>query len=485
MIESPSDNRRWLAVLVCVVAMGSAFRLMQWGAGLNFWGDEILLLVNVLGHDSVRLLTGPLDTVAGNLQVSPPLFLLWLKLTSQWCGTGERVLRLLPQLCSLGSLVGFAVLARRHLSWPSAVVVVAIFAGSNELVYQSGNLKQYSGDVLGAVVLLLAAGDPLKITSRRWWLFVLTGAVSVWFSHTAIFVWLGIAAGVATVATRGRLWPVLIAGAAVVIASFGTMYVVSAHRQSGGVLTTFWLENGAFPDYRSVGGVAGYVFNLPFVLYDRIRKPVSVVLVLPACIGLWSLWRRREPGLLLAWWLPAAINFVLAMLWLYPMAGSRICIYLMPGLLLLCGRGFDAALHWFTGSNLIRLSGTVIWLTCVVTAFVAIGTSVARLGGQPVCRGQVGKPAQFAAVHRTAEEAVLVPTSTQQLEAQFYVPELPTTVYSSDAVRLVPHWYIRGYTPGNAQVGAAPLAELQQRFHADRRFTCYGGEAWYLTPIQK
>jgi hypothetical protein len=494
-------ERGWAVCLVAVVLLGVAFRLTQWGAGLNFWGDEILLLTNVLGHPVGTLLFGPLDSVSGNLQVAPPLFLLGVKASTGWFGTGELVTRLLPQLSAIAGLLGFAFLARRHLSAPAAVLLTAAFAGSNELVYQSANLKQYSGDVLASVVILLALGR--SPASWRWWQLTLAGVVAVWWSHTALFVWVGAAAGIALSrsepATPGEAqpahwpgWRTLAIGGGLVLASFAAMYLLSARKQSGGVLTDFWLNLGAFPDYRSPGSVVLFVLKTPLILYERLRKPFSVVLLLPGLVGLWSLVRGRNWLWLLACTLPPFINFVLAMCWRYPMEGSRICIYLFPGLLLLAGFGLDAVPIKRCGPVTRLVMSMAIWGAVTTVSVAAVGTSIARMFGKPICRGQLGSAARFVVSQSPegqgiGQPLILVASPTQRLEAQFYAPSLPLVVWAEGKPPSVPVWFIRSFTPGKSESGEGgrAMADLRKTFAAERRFKTYGGEVWYLTPLAR
>jgi hypothetical protein len=147
--------------------------------------DEIAVLRNLMDRPWRELLTQPLAYG----QMAPPGFLTVEKLLLGILGPTEYSLRLFPFLCSVASVVVFAMLVRGLLSRAGALASLAMFAVSGPLVLYGSQLKQYSVDVLCACLLSLVAIRYVSTRGRSAaYTFGITGAVCVWFSQSAILV---------------------------------------------------------------------------------------------------------------------------------------------------------------------------------------------------------------------------------------------------------------------------------------------------------
>ena len=172
-----------------------------------------------LNHDDAALVLSIMDRSAWQLaaaldyeQLAPWGFLAAERAVIWLAGTSEPALRLLPFLASLVSVPAFWFLARRQLAQPEAVLATGFFSVSQALVGSAVQVKQYSGEILLSILLLLACSPILdRSTTRRERLIAATcGSVAIWFSFPAVFILLGI--GVVSIAewrsaegTRGRL----------------------------------------------------------------------------------------------------------------------------------------------------------------------------------------------------------------------------------------------------------------------------------------
>lgn len=192
-----SSNLNLAAIAVVVtVALGAAFRLVQYFADRSLWFDEAMLVLNILDRSALHL-TGTLDFE----QLAPIGFLEGEKLATHIFGASELSLRLLPLLFSLLALPVFALLARRVVGTRGAALASCVLACAPGAVYYASEVKQYSGD-LAVAVLLLALGvallDP-ALTPRRRLAAALIGAVAIPFSTSSMFVAGGV---IATLAAR-------------------------------------------------------------------------------------------------------------------------------------------------------------------------------------------------------------------------------------------------------------------------------------------
>lgn len=146
-------SSRYLAIVVSILALGAAIRLVQYAASSSLWVDELFIALNVTRQGWAALLFGPLDLK----QVAPIGFLALEKLATVLLGPTEIALRLFPTLFSLASLVLFWRVSRRFLEGGPLLAALALFAINPVLLWTARNAKQYSGDVMVALLLILFA----------------------------------------------------------------------------------------------------------------------------------------------------------------------------------------------------------------------------------------------------------------------------------------------------------------------------------------
>ena len=122
--------------------------------------------------------------------MSPFGFLIVERLLVRMLGDSRYVVRFVPLVCGIGSLWLFKSLALRWLSSRSALVALALFVLSDDLVYYASELKPYSSDLLVGLCALVASarlarhpGDP-----RSTAIVGLLALAAPWFSFSALFV---------------------------------------------------------------------------------------------------------------------------------------------------------------------------------------------------------------------------------------------------------------------------------------------------------
>jgi hypothetical protein len=139
-----------------MLAVGIFFRLEVYGHGRPYWMDEGSLAGNVVDKrplDFSEPLTGD--------QLAPFGFLIVVRAVVSILGRSPYVTRLLPLVCGILALVAFTVLARRILPRRAALVAIALFAFSDDLIYYSSEFKPYSLDLAVGVAITLVAYDAL------------------------------------------------------------------------------------------------------------------------------------------------------------------------------------------------------------------------------------------------------------------------------------------------------------------------------------
>ncbi|MBX3101189.1 MAG: glycosyltransferase family 39 protein [Bacteroidetes bacterium] len=170
--------------------LGMALLLKVYTDNRNLFLDEQNLASNV-AERSYAALARPLDYE----QAAPPLFLMATKLLTQAWGMYDWVLRLLPLVAGLLSLVLFRATLGRHFRGFETAGGLVLLGTAPLFVLYATEFKQYMTDVLFAVSCLYAA-EKLQpnLHWKHWLLWALLGIVGIWTSMPAVFILCGVLA---------------------------------------------------------------------------------------------------------------------------------------------------------------------------------------------------------------------------------------------------------------------------------------------------
>lgn len=331
----------WAVVLI---AVGAVLRLHQYLLGRSLYVDEAALALNLLDRS-----WGGLWEPLAYEQAAPIGFLLLEKLFIEQLGASEYVLRLLPLLAGLISLILFHRLVVRTLHPFGAMTALAAFALSGGLIYFAADLKPYALDVAVAVGIYLAAlrlGDRGEGTL----LLGLVGAAAVWLSYPALFVLaaVGLTLGVEALRRGNRnLVGRLVGVAGAWLGSFAVMYFATLSESATvSDMQFFWSRDGRFmPLPPTSAEDIRWFYETFFALFRRpIGLPLAGLAALGFLSGVVSLWNRdrRLLAMLLG---PILLTLFASGFQLYPFHG-RVLLFLTPAVLLLIGEG---AAHVYLG----------------------------------------------------------------------------------------------------------------------------------------
>ena len=331
---------------LALILIGIGLRTWQFLADTSLYIDEI-----AVAHDVVR--TAAVDLLLHRLpeQIAPKGFLLATKASISVFGPTDMALRLVAFVCSLISVVAFWRLAMRLPGW-AGPLALALFDTALPLILFGSEVKQYSSDVLAALLLMLMTlrlAEQKQVPFKQLWLFATAGAALVWFSQAAVLV---VAAQIAVLLWLWRGQPGRIADSVTVFVA----WILSASAAA------FVSAESVGPDvrpYLKQYWAAGFMplsldsFATTLWPWDRFMSllgaggPASLGLPLPALsfalvvLGFVVLWRRESlfAACLLA---PIAASMAAAILQQYPFS-DRLVLFLMPALLLALAVGVDAA----------------------------------------------------------------------------------------------------------------------------------------------
>jgi hypothetical protein len=353
----------WLGVLLRVVTFALNFPL---------WGDEAFVAVNLIQR-GYRDLLRPLDYA----QICPILF-LWLELTAiKVLGFSEWSLRLIPTVCSVGSVFLFAHVAGRVTRGTARLLAVAIFSVAYYPVRHGAEVKQYSTDLLAALILLALAIEWLRMPEKQRWLWTLAAVVPlvIGVSHPAVFV-----AGAISLVLVAKAWNTRQKAALlplalynlIMVGSFLALFALFTREQERVYLSTlrsnYWAA--AFPPLgepvKLVGWLAeahtGRMFAYPF---GEARGGSSFT-TLCCVVALVSLFRRGEKAFLALALGPFGFTLLASVLGHYPYGTSaRTMIFVAPAICLLCGLGLSTIIATLPSSQTRR------WALCAAATGLA------------------------------------------------------------------------------------------------------------------
>jgi hypothetical protein len=378
-------NLRRVTSLPFVVALaGSALLLYSTGTARPLWVDEEMLLLNVRDRGFLEL-AGPLW-----LDQSAPLGWLALeRLLLLTFGWSEPAVRLLPAGFGIATLVTAAWIGRRWMGVAGATVFVALCATGQWLVFFTLELKHYSADLLGAVLIPAIAAwaieDDAAFPDRaprriaRWWI---AAALAQWFSNGALFVTPLCATVVAICIARTRnrhaIAATLTGGAAWAASVAANYAIVLRHASANAYLREYWAF--AFPPVaEGMSATLAWISHwfAPFAVKPA-GSGLPELFWLAWAVGVgYAIASRRAHGTMIATVPLAALG--LALLHVVP-PFERIALWIVPSLYAGIAYSADAVFGLFRFT-----SGRARPLTLAasaVTAVVAFGVS-----GDVVWRG--------------------------------------------------------------------------------------------------
>jgi 4-amino-4-deoxy-L-arabinose transferase-like glycosyltransferase len=340
-----------------LVVLGSVFRFAQYLYNRSLWVDESMLATNIITLPFAKLLE-PLHWD----QAAPAGYLAATKTSVLLFGTGEFVLRLLPLLSGILSLLLFLFVARRVMSPEAAPWAVLLFAVADPLIYYSSEVKPYSGDVAVGLLLTLLALRWMDDPSNRGraTILLLVGALSVWFSFGAPFFLAGVGLvmllGIPRERVQRRVLTALLASLLWGL-SFALYYLLSLSSQiESAYLQSWWSRmNGFLPFPPQTLAEAGWPIRKALEVFRNpagLKTPILPLLF--AIVGTITLARRRGPQfVLLAGPILAAL--VASALHRYPFH-SRLILFLAPALILLVAEGLAVTFRYSSRPSLLILT---------------------------------------------------------------------------------------------------------------------------------
>jgi hypothetical protein len=328
---------------VAFLLLGAGIRIYHWAMGRSLWLDEAYLAANVQSRDLVGILH-PLEYN----QSAPSLFLAGTDILTSVLSYDERVLRLLPLVASLLTLVLVWKLGKLSLNQWVLPLVVATVSFAYPFVYYAQELKHYALEVMVVVLVLYLVArlqaSPAEAPARfrhLWW----AGALGLFAAHTAPFV----LAGAGLTALLGKLrrdlplsWTALTVGGM----GWGALFCVNYwFFIRPNYLNPFMLQFWAFAHPGApwtVSGLRDWVFlSNEYLAYVGYSGGFKVLFGGAVFFGVLQAWRTRSLVMVAAVIGLGSYGFAVLM-GKAPFAG-RLALFLFPMALLLAAHGLGCS----------------------------------------------------------------------------------------------------------------------------------------------
>jgi hypothetical protein len=361
-LELSLESLTWM-----IVALGVLLRVWEYLDFRQLYQDEGHLLRNLVGR-------APFDFhhVLEDDQMAPPAFLVIERILVQLPLDVRASGRLFPLICAVISVFLMRGVARRYLDRRAVPIVLALFAMGDHLLYYASEIKQYSTDLVVALLaLLLAAPAPDETDSRhRVHALWILGVVAPWFSFTAIFMLAGIGLHRLVTDLRRndrRQAAMTVAMGGVWLLSFGGCFLLSKSILSSRDFIWVWWNFAFLPipphsraDAILLINTLANIFVHPGSLLTPFALPQTAMLA--SClslVGCYSIGRRWPGGL----WIvlsPLLFGLLASALHQYPFHG-RLIFYVVPTLLMTVAEGTVALGRRTAWPVTLLLAGLLIY----------------------------------------------------------------------------------------------------------------------------
>lgn len=178
----------WLISLVLGIAV--SLRIVVYFQNRALFLDEANVCMDIISKSYLGLFQ-----VYESGQQMPPFVAIFIKSFSLLLGNNEYALRLFPLLVGLGSVYLFFVLSKQFIKTSFGLLFTNwIFATSYLLIQYATEAKQYGTDVFITMLLILFASKSIDkdFSIQKTIIWLLMGAISIWFSMPSIFVLAGV-----------------------------------------------------------------------------------------------------------------------------------------------------------------------------------------------------------------------------------------------------------------------------------------------------
>ncbi len=335
------------------VALGLALRAYHYLRDPSVWGDEAVVILNVLRKGFGELL-GTLT----HAEAAPPLFLWIEKCAGLLLGDSTFAWRLPAFLASCAALLLLVPLARWVLRREAVPWAVFLFACSDRLLWHCCEAKPYAIDVLCATTLLVVyCGTRMWPLNRQLLVYAVLTPVLIFLSFPGSFLSGGLLLSLLPAVWRAKrlsTWLAYGGVALAVLVAFGLLLLGPVRAQRGDQILWYWQDQ--LPDWGDPWSIPTWSLARTFGVCRYCLRPTGGFLAGFAVIGGGLLWRGRQRRLLCLLVVPVALALLASYMHYYPYGHARVEVYATPALVLLIAAGILPVFSWISSRGPVRVA---------------------------------------------------------------------------------------------------------------------------------
>lgn len=350
----PLQNPETILIILfqLIIIIGIFLTIYQFIFNRSLWLDEASLALNIIRRNFHEL-TMPLEY----RQIAPIGFLFIEKIAVLIFGKTDLVLRIFPLICFLASIIFFYLfsnkLAKNKLI---ALMATSIFSTSIVLITYSSEVKQYSSDVLMALMLLFYTITLQPNNNKSLFKYAIIGVIAIWFSNVSIIILF--VAGVYILyleSFKRKNYKILLPFLLWSISFFIYYILFVQDHPTTETMIHYWgkaflplnpLSSNFYSFLHKVISIDIYGYLLNFGSYWYIPLLVSL-----SAIG--YLLKQRKYAILYLCLTPIIVHLILSGLMLYPFS-KRLILYIAPLIILIFSIGLYNLVKYIN-KKIIRL----------------------------------------------------------------------------------------------------------------------------------
>ncbi len=360
-----------------IFLLGTVIRLYELDVR-SLWRDEawVALLASSDNLSSAFFTQWPI----------PPFFISSIYISVHLFKNNEWFLRIIPALFGIGGMVLLYYGVRNWLGKFEAAGSLILFSFTPVLISYSRELKQYTGDIFFALLLIILAEYLLQNINRLlpWIMLALSGSISLWFSFPMVFVLAAIGiitlwytinhiTSTTTDNSMEKYGPLLywITAFIFIMLSFIMLYFIIIRNQLSEGLESYW--SGSFPVLSGIGPFFNWFILSVWSFFVYYWNGYAALVIPFYILGLWELYETKRLRILSYWGTIFVLLLIASFFHRYPFVGNRTILFTAPFFIILFMCGLKSA--W-------RLSkSNYIWkfIACIGILLLAVQTADAAV----------------------------------------------------------------------------------------------------------
>ena len=391
--------------LLLIILFGVFLRLKGLLINPSMWHDECALGWNIRFKNYSDFFG-----ILRFMQMAPPFFMVATKLTTKIFGLNDIVLRLLPFLAGIASLIAFYFLASTNLKFKFAVLcAVFFFAINQQLINYSFEFKPYNIDVLFTIICLLffINLNMQKISTKKTFFYGLLLAIVPWFSFVSVFTIAGGFLNLFFKHIKSDWRKKLLLALPIMISGLIYLKIYLMNNYTGTHMVNYWQNsfvnaNPFFFLHLLVENMKYFFFPSQYALF------MLILLIWGAVIFL----REKSPFINIS--LTSFILLIVAsFLHFYPFS-SRLVLFLVPIFLLLILKPLDLI------SSAKRFRSFIIIALALFTFFPQIIQTADFIRTKNISKGENPREMMEFLVKNLKEGDIIVVNNASNTEFEYY-----------------------------------------------------------------